>query len=187
MRNSYFILTLIIALFIGCQSNDVHVFMAYFNDPTNGLIDKTETNLWEYYIQYRSPEYMALIELGEEIQTESLVEATKSYEDFDYYLFKMRSKKSAKAKSLFSNEESQKYSMGWQKGIVLVQGIDTLEPSMIHFENLLGVTGEVRFLTAFEKMEDKNRTFLINSFNDDDVVQLELLASDLKKIPNINL
>ena len=71
--------------------------------------------------------------------------------------------------------------------ILLIEGLDTLRPELYHFENDIQMNNRYRFLTAFQKTSNQDKTFVIDHFFNDQNVSMTLKEEAFLNIPTLKL
>lgn len=182
MRN-FIIISAIIIVITSC-SNDKISFVGYVNDVDNGLVKKIRTDNWDYTLQYRPAELMSLVEIGSApISEEIFSEILSQYEDFDYYLLTLRGRISQTNNlNLISH-----LSFDFEKDILQVIQLDSISPSMYHFENGVSSFGEYRCMLSFPESYNTDRQILIKEIDSDRELKFVINSNAINKIPELNI
>ena len=181
----------ILFLLMSCSQNQLSKaeYIIYSKDPENGLTTSVETNNWQYSIQYRSAEMMALTELNSDsdVKTDDYEKAIKEYQDMEYYIFDIKSLSSYPMKKEITDSLISHLNFEFRDQILLIEGLDTLRPELYHFENDLQMNNRYRFLTAFQKTSNQDKTFVIDHFFNDQNVSMTLKEEAFLNIPTLKL
>lgn len=138
-------------------------YKAWVENKENGLrVEKTISD-FTYTLQYKPLEYVALLELKK--QQVSKKELTKTMEEFkglQYYTFQIEadSQDELLKKNLSHPNDYyariQYFSFDMQKDLKLIDGKDTLNCELFHFERIYGVGPFARFVIGFPLTDAAN-------------------------------
>lgn len=171
---------LVTFVFFGC-SKGPESYLAHFANGDNGLIQEKSDQYYSYELHYRTPEFLALIELSDDLNRKNYDDVLVEYGDLDYYLLKIkgtRGRKESELESLFS--------FSFKNRIKQRLDLEVLEPVMYHYENSSGVLGEHRILLAFKRFTDKDRIIIVDGL-DQQSHRFIFSDSSIKKIPSLHL
>lgn len=179
----YVIVSLLLVEVSSCTI-DRTSYVRYFNNPSSGLSDVYSSESWVYSLQYRSPELMALIEVGDsnpsKVEFEKIVE---NYKDLDYYLLTIKNKITVKDQSQIT-----KYlSFSFRDQIKLLTNIEEKQADLYHYEGGLSSFGEHRCLLGFVKQEKMDNQISIERFVNDKNIQFNITQEAISKIPQYSI
>lgn len=183
--NTYILAIFLCSIMASC-STDSKSYVAYVNDSSNGLFQENETQDWIYHLQYRTAEFMTLIELGgSSLASNVFKEKVENYKDLDYYLL------SIKGKNRITNSHKMKVvdhlSFEFKYQINHVVNIDSMQPILYHFENGLNSFGEYRCLLGFEKQDNSDRKIVIKNFENDINIEFLITNQAIAAIPTLDI
>lgn len=75
-------------------------YIQYCNNPENKLIVQEVTDSFEYFLQYRSPEFMAIMEMGKSVNQFKLTSLINEYQGLEYYTLKIKNKNATSLEKL---------------------------------------------------------------------------------------
>ncbi|MES2394411.1 MAG: hypothetical protein V4549_00305 [Bacteroidota bacterium] len=142
-------------------------YVSWVEDMQNGLkVEKTIED-FTYTLQYKPLEYLALMELKKDsILTNELEKTIDNYSDLQYYTFRISAPGEGELlkKKLGSTNEYyhriQYYSFEMQKDLKLIDGKDTLDCALFHFERVYGLAPYATFVLGFPPTESMNNKTL---------------------------
>lgn len=176
----------------GPKKIPLNEYMAYIENVENGYKVKNETDKIEMTVQFRPPEYKIIKSFGwNEIDYQTHQTLMQEYDNGLEFLFTIRPKENIDLLKVdFSSMDSRnriKYlSSDAQKDFKLINGKDTLNCDMYHFERLYNLDSRIQFLIGFSKPEKVRDLQLIYS---DKCwgFEIQRFSFDSKKINNIPL
>lgn len=171
-------------------------YVKWIENPENGLKVEKPIGDYQFTLLYKPLEYIVLKEAKQlEIKKSELKKGVEEISDFDYFTFQIGTVKNVEDVLKFgvnTNEEFQKrvdyFSFRMQNDLKLVDGKDTLQCSLFHFERTFGIAPYCTFVLGFEKggKELKNKTLI---YNDEILglgpVKLMIQAENLNNIPQL--
>ncbi len=184
---------MIIWLLASCQDKvQPATYAKWVENQENGL---RQTQIVEDYIfslQYKPIEYMvALQERTPKLQTNVLKREKEKMEGLQYFNFKLStlSGNPALSNEKIDFEDKNRYlTSGMQKDLFLLEGTDTLQCRMFHFEGANGILPYDNCVLAFDKNEDNNkdRTFLYRADKLGlEWIKMTIKAEDIQRIPQL--
>lgn len=174
-------------------------YIAYVNDPKNGLIVSREAGDFLVELQYKPLDYELLMEMGEESgDTTGMELLKKEIGQMQYYVLRIGSKD--KKSDMLATDVGSKddyfnrigyLSSGIQQNIRLIDGKDTLSCLLHHFERNYKLSSYSNIILAFdanEHNEANDKTLVL----DDEVfgigrLKLTIDKSAIQKIPALRL
>ncbi|MBP6794321.1 MAG: hypothetical protein KA143_04660 [Saprospiraceae bacterium] len=186
MNHKILLLSLLLVCLCSCDKGNLNAnkYLNYFHNPENGLNLLFDTKNFEYNLQYRSPEYMALSESkGSNFTKAQLEELIREYEGMEYFLMNIKSKNYK-----MPEMDQQQLAFDFQKHIFLV-GSDTILPQMYHFENLQSLGKGYQFLLGFDaELRSGNPIALcIDTFQNDANIQIPFDNNNFANLPKLSL
>lgn len=168
-------------------------YVGWFADARHGTQVKTTTGNFEYTLEYRTPAYMALQQLGMQADQAGFDSVYKDYRSHDYYLLKIRNIKENKdvitegrAGNVFS-ERLRFYAEEVGNSFALVNPGDTLFPSFTHLERTYNITPFTTILLSFERNGKDYREILFQDMPNKNLVRFTFDPEQLKNIPALSL
>jgi hypothetical protein len=154
-------------------SLDAGSYVSWFRSQEHGFKKRKTLNDLTYFLQYKSPEYIALIEShGEGIKKDSVEKRSKELQGLIYFDFSISLKGGQdellkyQINSPADYQERVKYmSFDMQKDIKLVQDKDTISCGLYHFERIYDIGPYSNYLLAFDSKGidlNKELTFVFN-------------------------
>ena len=148
----------------------VQEFVDWCADDDHKLNKLKEISDMKYNLSYLPAETMAFLELRKETYDFSKFQKAKEgYSEMTYFNFKIEALNARtellkyKLSSPAQYDERVKYmAFGVEKDIYLVQGTDTLNPGLCHFERIFEVAPHGTLLFGFDNTQfDKDKEFTI--------------------------
>lgn len=185
-------------MLFSCAQKELSVkdYLAWVNNPENGL--KVSKEIKEYKIElfYKPAEYIAINEQKTtEIDTALFFQRIKEIKDFQYYTLKIESLKGTemmRTNIASEHEYSQRlqyFSDLVQYDLLLEENNDTLTCQLFHFERNYGVAPYNNIVLGFPKPTQENAKTLV--FNDQMLgigkIKLKIEKDNIDNIPNIIL
>ncbi len=169
-------------------------YVSWVEDTQNGLkVEKTIED-FTYTLQFKPLEYVALMELkNDSILANELKKTIDNYSDLQYYTFRISAPGEGEflKKKLGSTDEYyhriQYYSFEMQNDLKLIDGKDTLDCALFHFERVYGLAPYATFVLGFPPSESMNNKTL---FYDEKVfgtgkIYLTVQLKNYKKLPSV--
>jgi hypothetical protein len=131
-------------------------YMTWVENKENGLkVEKTISDV-TYTLQYKPLEYVALLDLKkEQVSKPELEKKMDEYNSMQYFTFQISAdtqqellKKDVKGADDYNNRINY-FSFEMQKDLKLIEGTDTLNCELFHFERVYGVAPYARFVLGF--------------------------------------
>jgi len=149
-------------------------YISYVNDKKNGYIQTEKIGDIEITAQYRTPEYMAIEDVGtDRLTTEALNKTLGDKKGAHYILLQIAdaNKKSDPLEQGISDKEHYFLRIGHlvsgiDKDVLLVDGKDTLPCSIHHFERSYHLTHYHTVLFVFERKTEEASDDLKLIYND---------------------
>lgn len=199
MKTKYYIIFFWSSMMLlSCTQKELNVkdYLAWVNNPENGL--KVSKEIKEYKIElfYKPVEYIAINEQKTtEIDTALFFQRIKEIKDFQYYTLKIESLKGTEMmRTNISSEHEysqrlQYFSDLVQYDLLLEENNDTLTCQLFHFERNYGVAPYNNIVLGFPKPTQENAKTLV--FNDQLLgigkIKLKIEKENIDNIPNIIL
>lgn len=183
-----------------CRKNmKINDYVKYVNDSNSGLVKKIRVDGFEYKMQYRPYEYIALNEIkflgNNQNEFEKRIENLKGTAWFNLTFKRIDEMLSPMRYGVSSNEEYQKrldyYLNHVIKDIWLVYGNDTIHPASYLFENNFNLIAQETMILGFylpqkELLPSRDMTL---SFNDkvfkNGIIKAFYSSKSLGNIPNL--
>jgi hypothetical protein len=173
-------------------------YLLWNEDPKNGMISEKNIGDFSFSVFYKTPEYLAVKELSDDtISKEEFTKHVKEYEGMQYFSFKIQALNSEEELlKVGLNSENDYYSrieyfsFKMQKDFKLIEGKDTLDCKLFHFERNYGLAPNATFTMGFEsnKKYHGSKSFLYEDkiFNSGNVY-LVLKEKNLSNVPQISI
>jgi hypothetical protein len=137
-------------------------FMAWVTNKENGLKVEKTIGEFTYTAQYKPLPYVALLDLQKEnVSSTELNKKMEEYSGLQYFTLQIstESQQELLKKDLTETNEYysriQYFSFDMQKDLKLIDGKDTLNCELFHFERVFGLAPYARFVLGFPKTEHK--------------------------------
>ena len=188
---------LISMTFLSCLSScssyvDERTYMSYLKEEENGLHQKQSDQLWEYELQLKTPQSMALQESMQsgKLDKERYQSLLPQFGDMIYFVLSIRPKKINDTISAFITSNTTKLSFDMQKEFSLRMDNDTLPCSLYQFENTFPISGKSSMTLAFDTKNpiasETSLTFLFaSSLFSQKLIAFEFSGKDINDIPLI--
>ncbi len=174
--------------------------IAWCENNENGLIPSKVISDIEYTAFYKPTSYIALKEYHENdlytITDTSINKKIKNLGDMEYFNFRIKSlTESTELLKVKLKNESEYYSrieyfsFNMQNDFILLDGTDTLNCLLYHFERVYGLSNSATMILGFEKRKNKaDLKILFNDkvFNSGNII-LNIKQSDIDNIPKLKL
>lgn len=181
--------------FRGKRTLSPQEYALYIENPDNGLCVKKQIDKFEFTLQYKPVEYIALIETKDvHITTATLNQKKEELGKMQYFTLKVKANNADEfLKSGIATEEEYfqrlEYFMSMaQDDISLIDGKDTLACALYHYERNYGIAPVNNIVLAFPSSIQTNTT---KTFVYDDKVlgtgklQIEINSTHINKIPQL--
>lgn len=199
MKTKYYILFFLCStMLFSCTQKELSVkdYLAWVNNPENGLKVSKEIKDYKIELFYKPAEYIAINEQKTtEIDTALFYQRIKEIKDFQYYTLKIESLKGTEMmRTNISSEHEysqrlQYFSDLVQYDLLLEENNDTLTCQLFHFERNYGVAPYNNIVLGFPKPTQENAKTLV--FNDQILgigkIKLKIEKENIDNIPNIIL
>lgn len=185
-------------MLFSCTQKELSVkdYLAWVNNPENGLKVSKEIKDYKIELFYKPAEYIAINEQKTtEIDTTLFFQRIKEIKDFQYYTLKIESLKGTEMmRTNISSEHEysqrlQYFSDLVQYDLSLEENNDTLSCQLFHFERNYGVAPYNNIVLGFPKPTQENAKTLV--FNDQMLgigkIKLKIEKENIDNIPNIIL
>jgi hypothetical protein len=173
-------------------------YLAYVNNPKNGLCTSKEIGEVIYTLQYKPLEYLIILEKQKDsISKNELEGRMDELKDMKYFTLKIEAKNNKEELlkyKLSSDEEYYEriryFSFDMQKDIYLKNSKDSIPCSLFHFERTYGVVPYANFVLGFLNQSKSNSdgdqyfTFYDQVF-DGGKINIKILKSDIQRIPKL--
>lgn len=173
-------------------------YLTYVTDPSNGLIKEKQLGDFTFRLQYLTGEMNALRELkGEPVTKESFNSKLEGLSDYQYYNFSICKKDFQNELLMYELTSEAQYasrveyfSFQAQRDIKLVEGQDTLDCELFHFERSFSMNPNLTFSLGFKR--NKNR-YLTKQFCFNDKifkngnVNISISRRDLLNVPQLKI
>lgn len=169
-------------------------YVAWVEDKNNGLKVEKTIEEFTYTLQYKPLEYVALMELKKDaVGGLELNKKIEEYDGLQYYTFRIstESRMELLKKNLKETNEYygriQYFSFDMQKDLKLIEGKDTLNCVLFHFERVYGLAPYATFVLGFPLTDGINDKTL---FYDEQVfgsgkIYLTIQSKNCKKTPSV--
>ncbi len=181
-----------------CEQMKPIDYLAYCENTANGLKLTREMGDFVFSAFYQPISYLALNELKplDTLTRTALESKVKEYGDMDYFSFKIQNTKSqGELLKIALRSESDYYarleylSFKMQQDFKLINGKDTLNCAMYHFERIYGLAPYATFVLAFPKINPKESlTFCFHDqlFNNG-IIQLNFEQQQINNLPSLDI
>lgn len=190
---------MLLSTFFSCSSDELEIkdYLAYVKNPDNGLKISKDLNEYQFELQYKPVEFIAINEQRTtQIDTALFDQRIKELNGLQYYTLKIQSLTGAEVmRTGISSEQEygnrlQYFSDLAQYDMRLVDGNDTLTCALFHFERNYGVAPYNNIVLGFSKIAGENNTKTF-TFNEQALgvgkVKLKVAKQDINNIPKVKL
>jgi hypothetical protein len=191
---------IIITFFTSCtRTLEPEKYMQWLNDKKNLLIVEREKSDFIFSAQYKTPEYMTLVDQGTEIRRELFDKKLQEFRGLEYYSIRIGSgDRSSDAMKYKTNGEDMYlkrlsyFTSGIEKDIRLACGKDTFTCSVFLFERSYKMASYESFLVAFDTknapLDQSGRVLIVNPKNlGTGQVELPISQKPIRNIPKLKL
>lgn len=199
MKNSLLILIVCSTCFFSCNKKKLNVddFIFWVEDESNGLSVAKNFDDIKFRLLYKPVDYIIAKELTNNTLKKNEIESRKKELGImNYFTLRIESKKSEELMRVNIKSEDEyyhrlEYFMSYmQDDIYLVDGMDTISPSLFHFERNYGLAPFNDFVLGFNKI-NKTPEDLYFIYNDKVLgtgkINMKINKEDISEIPNIIL
>ncbi len=176
----------LILLISSCKQRNLSAeeYIQYCNNPENKLIVQEVTDSFEYFLQYRTPEYMAILEHRSSLDKSKLRSLIEEYRGLDYYLLRIKSKYDFGKDKI----DMQYMSFDFQGSIKMIS-LDSLTPALFQFENTQGINPYYTFSIGFDIASDSlfDRPIVIDHFRNDKAVVFNFPKDIIQSLPKLKI
>ena len=195
----YILLLLITSIFCACGGKDLlkpSEYSQWMQNPENGMKQSKKIQDFEFIAQYKTPEYITVLEEKSNALKAQLVSNRVGELGSDMAYFNFRIKGNAyplqqgTTSEMEFNQRMAYANFGMQQDLELVEGGDTLDCVMYQFVRNYNIAPYIDFVVGFERNNqehieaDKTLIFNDNVFGVGKV-KLHFSASDLNQIPKL--
>lgn len=197
MKSSLLILFFLIVFFSSCSEKNLETadFVTWVEDEGNGLSVTKKFDNINYRLLYKPIDYIVAKELiNNAIKKNEIESRKKELGNMNYFTLRIESKTSEELMRVNIKSEDEyyhrlEYFMGYmQDDIYLVDGTDTISPSLFHFERNYGLAPFNDFVLGFNKSK-KDVQDLYFIFNDQVLgtgkISIKVNKENISDIPNI--
>lgn len=169
-------------------------YVAWVTDKKNGLKVEKTIGEFTYTTQYKPLPYVALLELQKEnVSAVELKQKMDEYSGLQYFTFQIStdSQDELLKKNLSETNEYyrriQYFSFDMQKDLKLIEGKDTLDCELYHFERVYGIAPYARFVLGFPKTNnnDDKTLFLDEQIFGSGKIYLTVQAKNSNQLPAV--
>ncbi|MCH8903121.1 MAG: hypothetical protein IIA45_04320 [Bacteroidetes bacterium] len=201
----FFLIAFVCFLVSNCSKTALppHEFAQWVEHENNGLKVYKNIGDYEFTLQYKPVEYIALNQLKhKKLTSKVLDDKINELNELQYFTFQIALKDkntsiidAARGDPEMFEQLVNYFSFGMQNDIQLLEGDKLKDCVLFHFERSYGLTPYNRFVLAFandlnndNKSSEKDKIFL---FNDHVLgvgpMKMKIQTHDLDKIPNIKV
>ncbi len=175
-------------------------YMRWMNDKNNHLIVEQQYKNFIFSAQYKTPEYVTLIDQGTTVVPDLFRKKIQEYKGLEYYTFRIGSfdEKSDVLKNGLNEKDNEAsntrlnyFSSTIEKDIKLTCGKDTFPCSIFLFERTYNMTSFNNFILAFNIKNNENNCDRVLVFDDHNLgaglIKLTILKNSIDNIPNLSL
>lgn len=169
-------------------------YVKWVKSPASGLISIQEKSGYSFELSYRPAllEVLSGLSGGEKLTDARLAKLKEPYHGLQYYHFRVYANGSSLEDLRFKDQGAESVSeycaYRGEQHFNLVMGVDTLSPSLYHFENTYPHVPYLSFVLAFQEPEAKEteyRTLLVNDLLlPDGVLKVSLSNASVLNQPN---
>ncbi|MCU0436195.1 MAG: hypothetical protein MUC87_22250 [Bacteroidia bacterium] len=174
-------------------------YISWVEDAENGLHQEKTIGALRFSMQYKPADYVVLQDVKRtNFSSPEWDSLTKEVSDMQYYTLQIGTA-DGKDITRFNLGNDQEYyarqeylSAGMQKDIQLVDGTDTLNCLMYHYERTYGISPDAKVVLAFDNKAPKtalqNKTLILNDNHfGTGIIMLSIDAGSLRSIPQLTL
>ncbi len=182
-------------------------YVQWINDPDNGMISEFKSENYTYSLQYRPVPFLVLLEANSPELSfkmfDSISDEISGFQQFMLHVSSNDNTQNWQEKSLRNfegpDQQIRYFSFSMQNDFKLIQGVDTINCSMFHFERDYGIRPYGTFLIGFE-CEVANKSVSNTSLNgaslkiiykdssfDNEEIEFNFSSNNINKIPTLKL
>jgi len=173
-------------------------YVRWVEDESNGLQVRKRIGAYEYTLQFRPHDYVALKDHGPAGLSPALMEEEKTaMADMQYFTLRIAAEDHADDLLKYDTGDDQDYfsrleyfSAAMQNDLSLAEGKDTLPCLLFHYERTYGIDPHSTFLLAFPKSKyaaSDKRLIWNDRVLGSGPVHLLIKAENLNRIPHLTL
>lgn len=172
-------------------------FLLWYENPENKMITEKTIGDFSYSCFYKEAGYLAIKEWSNDSLKNDIKEKIKEYEGMQYFSYKIQSLSSQdELLKIGISSEDEYYSrieylsFKMQKDFKLIDGTDTLDCKLFHFERNYGLAPNASFTLAFEKGKRNNNSKSLiyeDKVFGNGTIYLTIKENDLNNIPKISI
>ncbi|MBI4648071.1 MAG: hypothetical protein HY738_16170 [Bacteroidia bacterium] len=196
-----YIFFLFSGIFFSCSEKELNAvdYISWIENDDNGLKVIKEFGKLVFEIQYKPYDYIIVKEEKNTVFHDELAKKVSELEELQYFTFRIRLKDQSVAPIRFNlsdeteyNRRLEYFSFSMKNDMFLVEGADTLDCVLYHFEPDYGITSNNTFVLAFrlpgksDEYADKTFIYLDNIF-EAGTVKMKISKKSLKNIPKLKL
>ena len=171
-------------------------YIAWVENPENGLVMNKEMNDLIFSVQYKPLAYEVLLQEKRTFSDGEMKLEMDSISDMQYYTFRIATAGGTDVQRYRAESEQDYYArleyfaLQMQNDLVLIDGSDTLPCLLYHYERTYGIDPRATFVMGFsdKKKSQENKTLMYTDrvFGSGPVL-LTIESEDLKMIPQLYL
>jgi hypothetical protein len=197
MKSNLLFLFVLIIFLTSCSKKNLETtdYVSWVENESNGLSVTKELDDIKYRLLYKPVDYVVAKELiNNAIKKNEVESRKKELGNMNYFTLRIESKKSEELMRVNIKSEDEyyhrlEYFMGYmQDDIYLVDGTDTINPSLFHFERNYGLAPFNDFVLGFNK-SNRDPQDLYFIYNDQVLgtgkISIKINKDDISNVPNI--
>jgi len=171
-------------------------YIAWVENPENGLAVNKEINNMIFSVQYKPLAYEVLLQEKRAMSESEMALNMDSISDMQYYTFRIANSGGTDVHRYNADSEQDYYArleyfaLQMQNDLVLIDGSDTLPCLLYHYERTYGIDPRATFVMGFadsrKSMESKTLMYTDRVFGSGPVL-MTIESSSLQMIPKLNL
>lgn len=182
------------------QKLDGEAYTTYIEEKANGLIKEKQISDFTFSLFYKPLEYQALVGLKNQHPAKADFDREMSeIKDMQYFTFKIEVANFNQELLKYNLESPEQYeqrvnyfAFKIQNDFKLIEGKDTLDCELFHFERNYGVAPTAHFVLAFPAIQNGNKIFDKTLSYDDKTfgmgtININIDKTQLAKLPVLNL
>jgi hypothetical protein len=194
-----FLLLAIAIVMLSCGRKLVspHEYVKWMKDKQNGLFVTKTIADFEFSLQYKSAEFIAIEQIrSDSVSSKTIEDRKRAINGMQYYTFRIKALDGKEVLQSGIADESEyasrlEYFLSYAKAdISLIENGDTLACALYHFERNYGLSPITNIVLGFERKpgsESADKTFIYNDqVLNSGPVQLTIQAHDIQQIPLID-
>jgi hypothetical protein len=171
-------------------------YVSWVRDPNNGLVKDKEMDELKFSVLFKPSEYIICQEeRSEKISTALCAKKLDEMSELEYYDLKIELKDGQEEILKHDLSSSSQYgkrveycSFQMQKDIVMLNGSDSIQCAMLHFERAFDIAPYATFLLAFPKQKgkDENRTIILHDkLFGKGILKFQFKGRELNNLPKL--